>query len=69
MTKHLVSTLDVFRFIREHDADKGYAPTMRDIAAHFGFRSVASAVHHVKRLQQMGYITIVPGRARTIVVK
>ena len=46
-------TLD---FLRNFIADKGYAPALRDIAAHIGVKSLSTAHFHLERLEQKGFI-------------
>jgi repressor LexA len=46
---------------------RGYPPTMREIAAAVGLKSVSTVSHHVKVLEQMGYLTRGAGMPRTVV--
>ncbi len=43
-------------FLRNFIADKGYAPTLRDIAEHIGVRSASTAHFHLERLEDKGFI-------------
>lgn len=43
-------------FLRNFIADKGYAPTLKDIAQHIGVRSASTAHFHLERLEDKGFI-------------
>jgi repressor LexA len=57
---------DVWDFIQDKSQTEGMAPTIREIAAHFGFASPNAALLHVKALRNKGFLTSLPGRARTL---
>ena len=42
------------------------APTFREIAAHFGFRSPRAASDHVEALRKKGFLASEPGQARSL---
>ncbi|MGA9779322.1 MAG: transcriptional repressor LexA [Limisphaerales bacterium] len=42
------------------------APTLREIAAHFGFKSSRAAADHLDALKRKGYLQSEPGKARTL---
>lgn len=44
-------------FLRNFIADRGYAPTLKDIAEHIGVKSASTAHFHLERLEQKGFIT------------
>lgn len=44
-------------FLVNFIGDKGYAPTLKDIATHIGVKSVSTAHFHLERLEQKGFIT------------
>jgi len=48
---------DVLDFIRRTIAVSGVAPTLQEIADHFGFASTASAQKHVGLLQKKGFLS------------
>ena len=51
-----------------HFIDKqGYAPTLRDIAAHMGIRSTFGVTRHLDALERKGFLTR-SGQARSIVL-
>jgi repressor LexA len=43
-------------FLRNYIADKGYAPTLKDIAQYIGVRSPSTAHFHLERLEKKGFI-------------
>ena len=43
-------------FLRYFIADKGFAPTLRDIAEHIGVKSASTAHFHLERLEDKGFI-------------
>lgn len=49
-------------------ADRGYPPSMREIGDACGLASLSSVTHQLARLQQMGYLSRVPGRPRAMEV-
>ncbi|MDX1953485.1 MAG: transcriptional repressor LexA [Verrucomicrobiota bacterium] len=55
---------NVLEFIVKMQQLNGYSPTFRDIADHFGFRSMNAAADHVRALRKKGYIEDSRGRAR-----
>lgn len=69
MTRGLTNRqAQVLAFISDHLAQHGYPPTVREVAAHFGFRSPRAAYDHVKALEKKGYLRSAPGRSRTLEV-
>jgi repressor LexA len=53
LTKRQKEILD---YIAEHVDQRGYAPTLEEIGAHFGLSSPATVYKHVQRLVQKGYL-------------
>ena len=43
-------------FLKNFIADNGFAPTLKEIAAHIGVKSASTAHFHLERLQDKGYI-------------
>lgn len=43
-------------FLRNFMADKGFAPTLKEIARHIGVKSPSTAHFHLERLEQKGFI-------------
>lgn len=68
MTKLTEEQKRVFDFIVACRRTSGAPPTVREIAAHFGYRSPNSARQHLRLIEQKGYIRRLPGRARGIEV-
>lgn len=56
----------VFEFIVAHMRESGSPPTMREIAAKLGYKSVNNARQHLRLIEQKGYLTLNPGKARGI---
>jgi repressor LexA len=62
LTKRQQQILD---FIQQTHQD-GTTPSLREIATHFGFRSMTAAVHHVRALEKKGVLRTTPGQARSL---
>src|SRR5207302_1657823 len=58
----------ILQFIRGKQDSEGLAPTFREIAAHFRFRSPNAALAHVQALRGKGFLKSLPGRARSLQV-
>ena len=58
----------VLAFIEEFTAQQGYPPTVREVAANFGFRSPRAAHDHMKALEKKGYMRSRAGRPRALEV-
>ncbi len=43
-------------FLRTFISERGYAPTLKDIANHIGVKSLSTAHFHLERLEQKGFI-------------
>src|SRR5438874_61550 len=63
LTKKQQQILD---FIQKSQQTTGVTPSLREIAAHFGFRSMSSAVDHVRLIQNKGFLQNDPGKARSL---
>ncbi|MBZ0271394.1 transcriptional repressor LexA [bacterium] len=63
LTKKQKQILD---FIEEHLRAEGYAPSLREIAAHFGLASVATVHQHVSALEEMGALSRESNRSRSL---
>ena len=53
-------------YIQECQRASGVAPSMREIAEHFGFSSMTTVMDHVRLLRKKGVLENQPGRARTL---
>jgi len=56
----------VLEFIQRSQQTTGTTPTMREIAAHFEFRSPRAASDHVAALRKKGFLSSEPGLARSL---
>ena len=63
LTKRQRQVLD---FIQQSQQTEGVAPTLREIAGHFGFASPRAASDHVEALRKKGFLAGEPGLARTL---
>jgi repressor LexA len=53
-------------FIVDFSRENGYSPTYREIIEALGYASVNSAVSHLKVIKKKGFVTFIPGKARTV---
>lgn len=58
----------VFRFIREHIRDNGYAPSFAEIAESVGVTSSSTVHHHIEQLVFEGRLRRKLGAVRAISV-
>ena len=65
LTKRQAQILD---FIERNQQIQGFPPTLRDIAQQFGFRSMTTAVDHIRALRKKGVLTETNRRARALCV-
>ena len=56
----------VLEFIRAHLIEKGFPPTVREIAANFGFASPLSAQLHITALIKKGFLKKTPLKQRSL---
>lgn len=63
---HGVTRAAVLDVIRTRTAEKGYAPTIEEIAAACNLNSTSSVHYHLAQLKRAGLITIDPGKNRAI---
>ena len=59
---------EIFDFIIESMANNGAPPTRQEIAHHFGFRSANASEDHLKALHKKGYIELLSGTSRGIMI-
>jgi len=65
--KHLTERQNqLLGFIRKFQSDFGAAPTLREIAEFFQFKSINAARDHLKALCKKGYIKCMSNKARSI---
>lgn len=58
--------LQTLKFISEFVAKYNYPPSVREICAHVGFKSTASAQYYINKLEESGKIKRNSGKNRTI---
>jgi repressor LexA len=58
---------EVYEWIREQYAERGYGVGVREIGLAFGWASPSAAYCHLTYLEKRGYVTRVPGRANSII--
>jgi len=56
----------VLDFVQKSTQDGRPAPTLREIAAHFGFASTRAAADHLAALKRKGALESEPGKARSL---
>ncbi len=56
----------VFNFLKDYLGEKGFPPTLREIASHFGLRGPNAPQKTLNILERKGYIRKVPGVSRAI---
>ena len=70
MTKGLTNRQgQVLDFIKAFQAKRGYPPTVREVAGHFGFKSPRAAHDHIKALERKGYLIPAHGKPRALGIK
>jgi len=57
---------DILDFIKDVQAVEGNTPTLREIAAHFNYKSMNAARDHVQALIRKGYLEQLPNKARAL---
>ncbi len=56
----------VFNFLKDYLLEKGFPPTLREIASHFGLKGPKAPQKTLNILERKGYIRKVPGISRAI---
>lgn len=69
-TREQVAAIDdrALAFIRDTVAERGYPPTIREICAHLGMKSMQSGYAVLVRLQDAGRIRREPNQPRAITI-
>jgi repressor LexA len=57
---------EVFEFLKDFLRERGFPPTLREIASHFGLRGPKAPKKTLNILERKGYIRKVPGGSRAI---
>lgn len=60
---------EILTFIEERQRSVGFAPTLKETAAHFGFRSANSVRQHLRLIENKGRLKRVPRRSRALLVQ
>ncbi len=66
MTNLTIRQRQVLDFIQSARQSAEASPTLREIAAHFGFKSSRAAADHLDALKRKGFLQSEPGKARTL---
>ena len=56
----------VLAFIRQEHEEDSVAPTLAEIARHFGFRSLNTVAEHLRLIRQKGFLEASDGKARAL---
>ncbi len=56
----------VFRYVKTFMSDRGYAPTLDEMARALGLASLQGVKDHLSTLERKGYVQRVPGQRRAI---
>ncbi|UCF04672.1 MAG: transcriptional repressor LexA [bacterium] len=57
---------EILDFVRSFQAEKGYAPSLEEIAAHFGLSAVSTVHEHLANLARKGFLKRGWNKARSI---
>jgi repressor LexA len=57
---------EIYEYVREFLDEHGYAPSLEEIAGHFGLSSVATVHEHLENLQAKGLLRRDPNRSRAV---
>jgi SOS-response transcriptional repressor LexA len=58
--------LQALRFVAQHMIERGFAPTLREIAQHMGIGSTNGVQDHLARLERKGFLLRDPMRSRAM---
>ena len=59
---------EILNLIKSHIQDLGFPPTRADIAKSLGFKSPNAAEQHLRAIEKKGFITILSGASRGIIL-
>jgi|TARA_B110000495_G_scaffold125146_1_gene108822 repressor LexA len=65
MNELTVRQQEILGYLTLHQNEYATWPSFREIKAHFGFNSTNAVMGHIRALERKGYISRVPGQART----
>ena len=60
--------MEILDFIKAYWDEKGFSPSLREVAEGMEYKSVSTAAYHVARLENRGYVRRQPGVSRGMVV-
>ena len=60
---------EILELIKSHLKEKGFPPTRADISRTLGFKSHNAAEQHLRAIEKKGFISILAGASRGIVLK
>ena len=60
---------EILDLIKDHLKEKGFPPTRADISRTLGFKSHNAAEQHLRAIEKKGFISILSGASRGIVLK
>jgi repressor LexA len=66
MTELTKRQRQVLEFVQSRQRVEGLIPTLREVAAHFGFQSTRAAADHLDALKRKGFLESEPGKARSL---
>lgn len=53
-------------YIARYRLERGYSPSIRDVARRFGYKSPASVLHRLRRMRDKGLVDFEDGVQRTL---
>ena len=56
----------IYEYIKKTVSEKGYSPSVRDIAAELSLKSTSTVHYHLTKLEEAGYIFKENGKSRTV---
>lgn len=57
---------EIVQYLRDYIEIRGFAPSYEEIAARFGYRSLATVHEHIGNLEDKGWVTREYNRSRTL---
>ncbi len=57
---------EVLAYVKRRLRESGFAPTIQEIGAHFGFKSTNSVREHLRLIEKKGFLRKEPGRFRAL---
>ncbi len=57
---------EIFDYVVKATQERGYPPTMREIAAALNYKSPSTVLYHLRKLEDLGYIEREPERNRAL---